>query len=280
MNEITIHKATELTKQIREIIELRSNKNYSIEIKRFLDYCEVNGMNPAAIRQYITELKESGKSVSWINKNISGLKNALRTLKHSGTFEIDLSRIDLDEIKPIKVNKAESAVPGDKYLTVEEIDKLVEGSTERIGLIIRFLFFTGCRISEAVEVPLSRCKRENGKTRIEVVGKRNKSRTVRIPTELYTRILVVYNGEKYLFETSQGNPLARTNVYSDILRTGKNVLGKHVTPHMFRHSRIMDLIRKNPDKLQAVSEYAGHEDPAITLRMYVHETLSDENLGI
>jgi integrase/recombinase XerD len=254
--------------------------SYKIEVSRFMKYTAVHGLTMETVKAYCEDLKNSGAAVSSINKNLAAVKNAVRSLfKFANLTESERFKIEgqLSEIKLLKVSKNQNAVEADKILSPEEIRQLVEGSTERTGLLIRFLAATGARVSEACHVKLTDCTIENGKTRIQLIGKGGKGRIVRIPTELYKRIHTVYSGKKYLFETRHGNPLSRENVYTDLQRAGRRTLGKAVSPHMLRHSFATTMIGKT-GKIQAVSEYLGHSSTAITLDLYTHETLEDGEL--
>ncbi len=254
--------------------------SYKIEVKRFMEYTAENGLNMNTVKRYCEELKNSGAAVSTINKNLAAVKNAVRSLfKFANLTESERFEIEgqLAEIKLLKVSKNQNAVPSDRILSPEEIRQLIAGSSERTGLLIRFLSATGARVSEACHIKLTDCTIENGKTRIQLIGKGGKGRIVRIPTDLFKRIRQIYSGKAYLFETRHGNPLSRENVYTDLQRAGRRTLEKPITPHMLRHSFATTMIGKT-GKIQAVSEYLGHASTAITLDLYTHEQLEDGEL--
>ena len=119
----------------------------------------------------------------------------------------------------------------------------------------------------------------NGGVDIEVTGKGGKARKVRIACSLFDRLRKTFNGTTYLFETSKGNPYPRTYVTEMIERASKRSLGRMVGAHALRHSFATAMIAKT-GKVQAVSEYLGHADPATTLRFYTHEALNDSELGV
>ena len=62
-----------------------------------------------------------------------------------------------------------------------------------------------------------------------------------------------------------------------IERPGKRALGRMAGAHALGYSTAALISRTS--KVQAVSEYLGHADPATTLRFYVHESLTDAELG-
>jgi len=128
-----------------------------------------------------------------------------------------------------------------------------------------------------IGIRLSDCK-VNGGVTIEVIGKGGKARKVRIPRKLYDEIRTTFDGKKWLFETENGSPYDRSYISHMIERQSKRAIGRMVGTHALRHSAATALISKT-NKVQAVSEYLGHSDPATTLRFYVHESLTDADLG-
>jgi len=67
---------------------------------------------------------------------------------------------------------------------------------------VRFLYATGCRVSEMVGIRLTDCQ-ANGEVTIEVTGKGNKARRVRIPEEFYQELRITFGGSTWLFETGR-----------------------------------------------------------------------------
>jgi integrase/recombinase XerD len=164
-------------------------------------------------------------------------------------------------------------------LSPSEVETLIAKSPARTALLIRFLGDTGVRISEALNIKLIDCRADNGRTKIRIFGKGKKERTVRISTELFTVIQQTYGGVVWMFESRSGKQVHDRNVAKEILRLGQTHLGRHVTPHMFRHTFATNTIKRT-GKRKAVSVYLGHSSTAITEDMYNSETLDDTDLCI
>lgn len=84
------------------------------------------------------------------------------------------------------LTRAGTIVP---YLTPEEVSKMVEAVStnrqgERDGLLIRLLFETGLRISEALSVTLAHLQQFEGQPVLSIIGKGNKPRLVACPRSL------------------------------------------------------------------------------------------------
>ncbi len=97
------------------------------------------------------------------------------------------------------------------------------------------------------------------------------------PAELYRRILEVFPEGTYLFESRQGQHFHREYISREIARAARRVLGRSVSAHVLRHSRATDLLAATK-RIKAVSRLLGHSDEATTLRYYVRDAFSDEDL--
>jgi integrase/recombinase XerD len=210
-----------------------------------------------------------------VNRKLSGVKTAMRKaaekLAPEGRRWIEAA---LASVRGIR--QARGAIRAEKMLSPEEVGKLLQRLSARGKLFVRFLYATGCRVSEMIGVRLSDCK-VNGGVTIEVVGKGGKARKVRIPRKLYDEIRATFGGKRWLFETENGTQYDRSYISHMIERQSKRAIGRMVGAHALRHSTATVLISRT-NKVQAVSEYLGHADPATTLRFYVHESLTDADL--
>ena len=153
----------------------------------------------------------------------------------------------------------------------------------RVRLLSRFLYATGCRVSEALAVRVEHCRRDGARVMIRLGGKGRKERTVRIPLGLAEEIEKNFRARRgqekrsFLFETRFGNRFTRQYVSREIERSARRVLGRTITAHDLRHSRGTDLYARTRD-LKGIAEFLGHTDTSTTARYYVRSVLSDEQL--
>ena len=145
-------------------------------------------------------------------------------------------------------------------------------------MFLRFLFSTGCRVSEMCGIRLRDIENQGATEKIRITGKGNKERFIRIRIDLCTEIQQVFKGSTLLFETSRQKPYNRSYVSNQIKKLGKAFLGRKISAHSLRHSFATIAVGKYPGKLDAVSHYLGHSSTSITLNMYCHNQLSDEEL--
>ena len=222
---------------------------------------------------YIHQLRRT-RSAATVNQAIAaGRKAFLQAGERLGlpAREISLIRGALGEIPAMK-----KAPPEVEVISPDERAKLLKALPLRVRLVAETLYVTGARVSEVLGVRRDQVK-ENGTVELRLYGKGGKERNSRIPAELYRRILQVFPEGTYLFESRQGQHFHREYISREIARAARRVLGRSVSAHVLRHSRATDLLAAT-HRIKAVSRLLGHSDEATTLRYYVRDAFSDEEL--
>ena len=118
---------------------------------------------------------------------------------------------------------------------------------------------------------------ESDQVRIQVRGKGNKYRYVRIPLRFYSFIRETFKGKTYLFETSNGKPYSNPYVSNQIKKLGRQFLRKNISAHSLRHSFATWKVKKGVS-IDAIADYLGHSSPSITLNMYSHNSMDNTDL--
>ena len=226
--------------------------------------------------EYIHQLRRT-RSAATVNQALAaGRKAFLQAAERLGlpAKEISLIRGALGEIPAVK-----KAPPEVTVVSPEERAKLLAALPLRVRLVAETLYVTGARVSEVLGVRRDQVKvnSTNGAVELRLYGKGGKERTARIPAELYKRVLQVFPRGTYLFESSHKKHFRREYVSREIARASRRVLGRAVSAHVLRHSRATDLLAAT-GRIKAVSRLLGHSDEATTLRYYVHDAFSDEDL--
>jgi len=263
--------------------------NYSEKFKKFYDYILSTGQDDFSfdnIQGYIDFLNNQNYSGNYKNSLLFALK---KRIKEMFKMELDISKRyflneKLKEITKFKVNS--KAVDRDKLIKKNEVDLLLNKANKRTSLIIQFLIFTGCRVSEMINIQIVDCKELEKYVEIKITGKGNKERIIKVSKELFNQIIQEFKGSVFLFENTKKTKLSRTAVSTQIERLSKKVLNnrddlfkKSFSAHSFRHFFATDRIKKTGN-IKGVSKYLGHSTTAITLDMYTHSELSFEDLLI
>ena len=139
---------------------------------------------------------------------------------------------------------------------------------ERNNLILDFLFYSGIRVSELVNI--KHRDWENNSLRIQ--GKGNKIRYVFLPDFLVGYIRLGNRG--YLFTNQQGKKILTDKVREIIRnRTKLAKIKKWVSPHTFRRS-FATLLDKKGARLTTIQKLLGHSNLETTSQ-YIHNSYEE-----
>jgi integrase len=259
--------------------------NYTPQIAAWVSWMDETGnkIDGNGIRAYFRDLLKSNYAASTIRIKRQAVKCRMKQFFHDADDRVraDLDRLlkDLDhehdtkapKVQPVPIQDSKVLKPSDYLLALNKC------RSKRQVCYMRFLFETGARVSEMTGARLDRCKVDGPMVNIRVLGKGSKERILRLPVETYSMILSTFKGSVYLFETSGGKPYQRTYISEQVTTIGKRI-GRRISAHTMRHSYATKLVTTYPDKLDAISRSLGHSNVSITLGMYVHTTLTDDEL--
>ena len=248
------------------------------------------GLSENTINAYISDINKVSKNDVYFNIDnfitTKYLKNA-ENKKYSGStkkriqssvnqfikFLIEENFISNIEIINISI-RSEQKLPN--ILSPYEIEQLIDFYDHNLFIssrnktIIDFMYSTGCRVSELINVEESDIDIDDAFVRLE--GKGSKQRIV----PLGSKVLV--NLEKYLelrnqFKNIKNNnlfisksykKLDRTAVFRIIKSTGVKVgINTSIYPHILRHSAATHMLEGGCD-LRTVQEFLGHSSVSTT----------------
>jgi integrase len=258
---------------------------YSYHFQNFVDWLGPREFSLGAVRDYFIYLNEhSGYAPGTIRIKRQAVKKrvkqyAYEVLDFEGRAKVNDLLYELDHTGETSAPKLQNdAIGTDKYLTKAEVKELLlKARTRRQMAFIRFLWYSGCRISEMCGIRLYDVKLVGNIYYVSVKGKKNKYRTIKLNEDLYQFVRETFRGETYLFETQNGRPYARTYISNQIKRIGKAVLHRSISAHTLRHSFATWKVKKGVS-VDAIADYLGHSSPAITLSMYSHNSMDDIDL--
>jgi integrase/recombinase XerD len=252
---------------------------YARDVAAFLTWLRGRALTPETLICYRDELQGSGRGASSVNRALAAVRSSLKGIARETLNGKQAAIVGTVLAGVHGVKKVSSPVGEARMLTPEEREKILEAATPRLGCVLKFLYATGARVSEAVGVRLSDCNESGEIVLVRLTGKGNKEREVRVGRELVEEIRTIYEGETYLFETNGGKPLRREYVTHCLHRVALKAIGRPSFAHALRHSFASETIRRT-GKVEGTSRYLGHADPATTLRYYVHESLTNADLDL
>ena len=256
--------------------------------KDFLIY--EKGLSENTVSAYISDInKVSGQEeyfdienflpgtylMSYNNKNYSGStkKRIQSSINQFLKYLIDENYIANIEINNVSI-MSEKKLP--HVLSPNEIDKLIDFYnhdlfiSSRNKTIIDFMYSTGCRVSELINVEESDIDIEEAFVRLE--GKGSKQRIVPLGSKVLINLesyLPLRNKDRKsknnkLFISKSYKNLDRTAVFRIIKSTGvKAGIHKELYPHILRHSAATHMLEGGCD-LRTVQEFLGHSSVSTT----------------
>ena len=256
--------------------------------KDFLIY--EKGLSENTVSAYISDInKVSGQEeyfdienflpdtylMSSNNKNYSGStkKRIQSSINQFLKYLIDENYIANIEINNVSI-MSEKKLP--HVLSPNEINKLIDFYnhdlfiSSRNKTIIDFMYSTGCRVSELINVEESDIDIEEAFVRLE--GKGSKQRLVPLGSKVLINLesyLPLRNKDRKsknnkLFISKSFKNLDRTAVFRIIKSTGvKAGIHKELYPHILRHSAATHMLEGGCD-LRTVQEFLGHSSVSTT----------------
>ena len=261
---------------------------YKSATRVFIRYLEEEGkgLDPDGIRGFSAHVRQEreGKRLAArsVNYYVNGMKARVRLLlAHSPELEEGKRKAIETALSECKLEKVqETGVSEEKVLTHEQISRLIAAAARkapRMALLIEFLAYTGCRISETLDVLLSDVRQgveqSTGEqiAQVKLHGKFRKDRVVIVRADLIRRIREAFDSRRYLFGHSE-RTYTREYVSMFIRRLSAKVLHKPVAAHALRHSWFTNRLHEDPGLLKEISSYGGHASTSTTVDLYLNGT--------
>ena len=248
-------------------------QSYNRDIKLYCNYLEQNNIDmiktdEASIKTYLDTLKDNGKAVSTISRNLASLRSFYQYLHKTRV-------IAEDPTTNLESPKIERKLP--KILTSDQVELLLEQPKcvdlkgYRDKAMLELVYATGIRVTELISLNVDDIDLEN-KT-IRCVGK-NKERVIPVGSlainalkeymDKSRNVLLKNENDPALFININGQRLTRQGFWKIIkqYKTQANI-DVDITPHTLRHSFAVHLI-ENGAELRAIQEMLGHSDISST----------------
>ena len=239
-----------------------------IEQREITSWSEVN--NKVA-RAFPAKLHQKGISGKSIQRMLSACRQFFEHL-------IKLEKIEINPFHGVSAPKSPRKLP--ETLSVDELSSLLanhDGSviSVRDHAMLELFYSSGIRLSELASLNLKGLGYQQGE--IMVLGKGNKQRIVPVGRKakqaleswIERRGEIALTAEPALFVNNLGKRLSVRGIQYRLNHWAKEKdLGRHLHPHMLRHSFASHVLESSGD-LRAVQEMLGHSDISTT-QIYTH----------
>lgn len=236
-------------------------KNYFYTLRKFESFIKkpIATITKNDIRFFLANCYPNCKA-STINSKIFCLKGFFQWLTDEEIIPKNPARLIKDTKIPKRLRKS---------LTVEELEKLrISCNTDRERAILEFIFATGCRVSEVVNVNISDI--DFNSNRLKVIGKGDKQRIVYINDKTKVYLLKYLNTRKdnnpalFISEKFPYDRMGKRGIEVVISKLGERAnLGKPVYPHLLRHTMATLGLQSGAD-ITTIQHLLGHTSPCTT----------------
>lgn len=227
------------------------------------------------IRSWIIQQIEDGISPRSVNRKIATLKSYFKFLLLKG-------EVDINPTLKLRSPKTKKSLPvfveeSKMHQLLDQIDFTNNFEGQRDKLILEFLYGTGIRLSELINLEIDDISMSSNV--IKVLGKGNKERIIPVNNSLKSLIssyLSFKDNEirctsNYLFLTDKGEQCYPMLIYR-VVKKYLNLVSslEKSSPHILRHSFATHLLNKGAD-LNAIKSLLGHSSLAAT-QVYTHNS--------
>ena len=243
----------------------------------FLKDKQLSDVDPEAISQFETSLRESKLSNASISRVESTLRSFFKHLQQEYGYA--------DPTLEISPKKSARRLP--KALTIAQIVSMIDAAlrdgqptTVRDQAMLELLYSSGARVSELIGInvnDLSTVETDDGIiTTLKLRGKGSKERIVplgsfaskaienymvRVRPDLAAKSAKTTSA---LFLNSRGSRISRQSAWQMVLDAAEAAgVTEHVSPHVFRHSYATHLLDGGAD-IRVVQELLGHASVTTT----------------
>lgn len=204
-------------------------------------------------------------------------RRRMSAVKSLFKFGMRTGYLRMDPASIIELPKGKDTLV-ERLLTVEEVARLFLQSPQdpRKQLLVRFLYGSGARIEEAINVRARDLRdRGDGRGQVTLFGKRQKTRAVLLPAGVWKRVRA-----EVPVGSTPATPLFRWSVRrcQQIVKAMATAAGlEKVSPHWLRHAHGSHAaMRKVPAHI--IRDTLGHSDLSTTTR-YIH-AMPDESSAL
>jgi site-specific recombinase XerD len=252
---------------------------YTDNAKTFIDYARKNGgLNLKTLKKYFVWLNEQGYAPTTVRTKMLAAIDRMKKIynlpgvkpRDKGRFDWELLEIRNEIKAPKNIFKR---ITDEKILSHDGLVKIINGATKIQSAFVEFLYYTGCRVSEMANIRLIDCNTINGITYIRIMGKGKIERKIQIKESHYQKIVSLFRGKTYLFETSTGNKYPRQYISHEVSKSTKKFTGVMLSAHKLRHTFATRMMQKGFDPM-AITIYMGNSNVGHTYKIYSHNSLN------
>lgn len=289
MNNV-VHAIRDYMNYCRNQKHLSNNtmRAYTIDMKQFINFLYEKGYDKLDVNEVTKDILKIFVERLQFQYTVRTCKRKIACIKAFFNYLEEEDIISVNPFRKIRIrlnetrNLPKTIKKQDVVRQLEYAYKLAEKANTlfrryyaiRALTCYEILISTGMRIGE-----ISNLKSDSidlDAKCIRIIGKGNKERMAYITSASVIQAIKNYNdikeklhiSSRYFFTTIQGERMSEESARMFIRYVGEATVGKHITPHMFRHTFASMLLELNVD-IRYIQELLGHSS-INTTQIYLH----------
>jgi integrase/recombinase XerD len=261
-----------------------TREGYAADFERFRQFVgvdkplsEVELGDVQRYARHVAKLKTTKK------KRLRGSRQArlLNVVKSFYSFATKHEYLPRNPTLAVAVPKSENAL-AERLLTRDEVDRLIAAEQNpRNQLLLRVIFYSGARVSEAINLQWRHIKPNAEGEQVTLFGKGGETRIVVVPYEIYEALMAEKErrGGKesdYVFPSQKSPQLSRHQVFRIVKKAARRAgLSWAISTHWLRHDNAT-IALDHGAPLPLVQRTLGHKSLQTTQK-YLHVRPGDSS---
>lgn len=249
---------------------------YRRDVEEFRWFLEDKPLNHVVLNDlmlYSDALTKTGRAPATVNRKLSAVKSLL-------SYGVMIGYLPLNAGAAFKLPKLDDAL-AERILSESQVLRLIDAAkVGRDRTLLRFLYESGCRVSELVGLTWKNLTRRDDAGQVRILGKGNKTRVVLLTPQLWADLMAL-RGKASLSDPvfrsqHSGGKLCRSDVNDLVTRVAKKAgIPGNVSPHWLRHAHASHSLERGAP-IHLVQATLGHSNLQTTGR-YLHARPTDSS---
>lgn len=222
---------------------------------------------------YSDALKQQGRAPATVNRKLSAVKSLL-------SYGVMIGYLSINAGAALKLPKLDNSL-AERILSESQVLRLIgAASPGRDRILLRFLYESGCRVSELVALIWKNLQPRDDAGQVRILGKGNKTRVVLLTPQLWADLMFLRASDSLdtpVFKSQRsGRKLVRSEVNELVTRVAKKAeIPGNVSPQWLRHAHASHSLERGAP-IHLVQATLGHRNLQTTGR-YLHARPSDSS---
>lgn len=255
---------------------------YRRDFKAFSLYWKQRGQPIANLKtiskMHVIEYRDylrSRYSPNTVNRRLASLSSLFQELSNAHWIESNPVR-DIRRPKSVSKRNTDGFTDAEVQLLLRRLDAKNTPRAKQLHRLLLVLFYTGCRISEALNLRVADIQQIGPQAVIHVRGKGDKLRTLPLHP-MIAEELQQASCEKSQNPQSPVFTITRDGVHKALKKLQRECgMPDHRSCHSTRRTLISNLLEQG-EPLASVQKLAGHSSPTTTVRYNVRQEALQDN---